>query len=462
MKHVKTELSDNLEERELLATRLTGLQSLTSEIIHLLHAQTFSTQGVKTVKNICEDFCNLLLRHFDRGSAAIYFYDDNDHLETTFKSSLESVEESAALKASGLLLGHVLENGTEQLFWLDEDSRRVPDLAQLLESAGKLSAIGLPISSAEKVSGVLVVMATGSALAENLSTIRFITAPIMIAIGNVERVQALQEQRNHIEQLVQELQERGLALEDANRELRRVALYRSLFLARLSHELRTPLTSILGFAEILLDHEKLSEAQRRFCEKIRSSGFQLETSLKHLIALSRIEADQTDLFLHEFSLIDAMRDSCMALSGRAQKNNVQIDFDAQADLPTILSDEAKLRQVFYNFIAFAIDRTPGGGSVNIRVTHRDEWFKIGITDSGEPLKDQEMILEPTDVPVPGRLGTNLSELGVAIGRRLVEMLSGKLLLAGSASGLTVTIDLPLKTQQKPSLQQSQFSAELPS
>src|SRR5262245_24326537 len=60
-----------------------------------------------------------------------------------------------------------------------------------------------------------------------------------------------------VELLIHELRKRTAELEEANRELRRVSHYRSLFIARMSHELRTPLTSILGFSEILLDHEQL-------------------------------------------------------------------------------------------------------------------------------------------------------------------------------------------------------------
>src|SRR5436190_4364247 len=99
-----------------------------------------------------------------------------------------------------------------------------------------------------------------------------------------------------VEHLIDQLRERSAALEEANRELRRVSHYRSLFLARMSHELRTPLTSILGFSEILLDQEQLSDTQRRFCRKIQDSGLQLQASLNQLVDLSRIEAGQTEVF----------------------------------------------------------------------------------------------------------------------------------------------------------------------
>ena len=86
------------------------------------------------------------------------------------------------------------------------------------------------------------------------------------------------EANERVEHLISELKLRSAELEGANRELRRISHYRSLFLARMSHELRTPLTSILGFSEILLDQEQLTETQRRFCKKIQDSGVQLQMS----------------------------------------------------------------------------------------------------------------------------------------------------------------------------------------
>src|SRR4030095_16739727 len=97
--------------------------------------------------------------------------------------------------------------------------------------------------------------------------------------NNRAAVEKAEDER--IAELIEQLQARTVELEKANRELRHVSHYRSLFLARMSHELRTPLTSILGFAEIMIDQEKLTEAQLRFCKKIQNSGMHMAASLYH-------------------------------------------------------------------------------------------------------------------------------------------------------------------------------------
>src|SRR5919112_3277540 len=150
---------------------------------------------------------------------------------------------------------------------------------------------------------------------------------------------ALAEQRAEIERLVAELRERTSALEETNRELQRVSRYRSLFLARMSHELRTPLTSMLGFAEILLEHCELTDTQRRFCEKILASGQQLRGTVNQLVDLSRLEAGQAELFLHEFSVRETLRESCEAVARQAAKRHVTLDCEAAPDCGPVVSDE---------------------------------------------------------------------------------------------------------------------------
>lgn len=78
-------------------------------------------------------------------------------------------------------------------------------------------------------------------------------------------------------------------LTEQNRKLRESADRRAASIAHLAHELRTPLTSILGFTEILLGQEKLTDAQRNFCERIQNSAHQLQNSLVKLSELSRPE-----------------------------------------------------------------------------------------------------------------------------------------------------------------------------
>jgi signal transduction histidine kinase len=86
------------------------------------------------------------------------------------------------------------------------------------------------------------------------------------------------------------LDQRIATLESENLKLRGLAEHHSASISHLTHELRTPLTSILGFAEIMLSQEKLTDAQRNFCERIQNSAQQLQRSLNQLSEISRAMA----------------------------------------------------------------------------------------------------------------------------------------------------------------------------
>ena len=228
------------------------------------------------------------------------------------------------------------------------------------------------------------------------------------------------------------------SLEKENEELRRVAQHRSLFLSRLAHELRTPLTSILGFAEILLTQEQLSEPQRSFCERIQSSAQQLQSSLNQLSDLSRLETGEAKLKCEEFSLVDLVESVFAALSRPAEKKSIGLSLQAADALPMVLSDRVRLNQSFYNLLMLAIRRSPFSGAVTVEIAQVENGFVVTITDRGDRLNE------------PSSLGTlelaerlDGSELALAIARQNIQVLGGALKARNRPEGLEIQIQLPL-------------------
>ena len=246
---------------------------------------------------------------------------------------------------------------------------------------------------------------------------------------------------------VEELKRQNTSLEEENRRLHQIAQYRSAFLSRLAHELRTPLTSILGFAEILLTQEELTEAQRNFCERIQNSAKQLQGSLNQLADLSRLEAGRSELQREEFSLEDLFRESCAAVARQAQKGSAEVRFKVASGLPLIVSDRIKLRHVLYNFLAYAINRSPEGALVTGAVERDRRGFLIKIEDEGEQLADPTAL---EDLGSHDRRSAG-GELGLAIARQYVEVLGGALNFQNrQPRGLQIVIQLPAVLPTEPS------------
>jgi len=445
-----------VEEKRSLDARPEEFRSLSAEIVDLFYTQTLSPDIISTPSEVCEAFSSMILRHWDLCCIVIYLRDEDGHLSESAIHSHENFDEAKARAVGDQFAAAVERKGGEIQAWLGENEVQATGesdrlLGRKLEEAGLLAGVAVPIHARGILVGALVaITAFPERLRAALNGLRFIAAPVVIGIGNARRAGALREQNQRIEQLIEELRQHSSALEGANRELRHVAHYRSLFLSRMSHELRTPLTSMLGFAEIMLDYETLTDDQRRFCGKIQASGLQLQTRLTQLVDLSRLEAGQSELFLHEFSLRETLRDSCAAVGRLAQKQGVTIDCDAEADLPSIVSDEGKLRQVLYNFFAHAISRSPETESVRVNAeSYAPSQFQIIIEDKGETIQDMSSIFEPVDIGAPSEKATNMNELGLAISRRLIDVLGGTVKMESpKTKGLRVIIELPIRPTEQ--------------
>jgi signal transduction histidine kinase len=228
------------------------------------------------------------------------------------------------------------------------------------------------------------------------------------------------------------------SLQTEIRELRRNNQYRSLFLSRLAHELRTPLTSILGFSEILLSQEKLTAPQRSFCERIQSSAQQLQASLNQMSDLARLETGQTQLTLEKFAIAETILDVLPALTRPAEKKRLELKFDASDDLPPMVSDPARVRQVLYNVLAYAIYRSPEKGTVTIDVGVAPAGLAIVVRDEGDRIQDTSRvgIIGPDD-------NSGTGELGMSIARQGLELLGGTVSAHNIDRGVEIRIHFPL-------------------
>ena len=428
-------------------------QGLSAEVVSLLNEQAFAQGESFTEREVCESFTGILLRHWNLCFVSTFLRGEDSGLSACASFTHGHLDSDAARELGDALAAEVLRTGEEFGVGLgaDEEGSASHGLGELMKRAGVEACVAVPIHTSGATAGVLAVASKDAGrLREAVGGVRCVGQAIVIALGNARRSAAMNEQRRRIESLVAELRSRTAELESANVELLRVGRYRSLFLARMSHELRTPLTSILGFAEILLDQEHLSDTQRRFCGKIQSSGFQLQASLNQLVDLSRLEAGHTELFLHEFSLRETLRESCAAVSRLAHKQGVTLDCTTAPELGGIVSDEGKLRQVLYNFLAFAIGRSPAGATVNVRaVPEPGGRLRIEIADGGERLQDPALLFEPVDIDAPNERGTNMNELGLVIAHRLLDVLGGSVTLHDlEPTGLSVHLNLPACPTEK--------------
>ena len=243
-----------------------------------------------------------------------------------------------------------------------------------------------------------------------------------------------------------ELGEVNVALYEANQ-------VKTEFLANVSHELRTPLNSIIGFADLLADNQE--EKVGRFSRNISIAAKSLLAMINDMLDMAKIEAGKTNVRMDKVAVLDTCQTLLTLMQPLADKKDIDLQGELDADLPIAVTDGGKLQQILYNLLSNAVKFTPAAGSV-VLAAHlepaRNEGdpgeIVLAVRDSGPGIAeaDQANIFEKfyrVDATLTKEApGTGL---GLAICKKLASLLQAKLQVTSEPGvGTTFTLRLPLE------------------
>ncbi len=249
--------------------------------------------------------------------------------------------------------------------------------------------------------------------------------------------------------------ERTDELQRANTALERASRLKSEFLATMSHELRTPLNAIIGFAEVLKDEivGALSAEQKEYVGDIHSSGQHLLNMINSILDLSKIEAGKLELNYEEFPVGVAINEVLNTVVGFSNKKGIPIQTHIQQDVPPLIADKVKFKQIMFNLLSNAVKFTPENGRITINANLVNQHLKIAVSDTGIGIKheDTDKIFEAfrqLDASHARRYeGTGL---GLTLTKRLVELHGGRIWVDSEyGKGSTFTFTLPLEPPRSP-------------
>jgi signal transduction histidine kinase len=228
-----------------------------------------------------------------------------------------------------------------------------------------------------------------------------------------------------LDQKLGEMAETNVSLFEANR-------IKNEFLANVTHELRTPLTNIIGFAELLRDgpHSDANGRAARYAENILISGRILLEIINDLLDLAKIEAGRVELNVESVRAEELCATMVDFTRPAAEKKGLQIAFAADDDLPTLITDRSKLRQVLFNLLSNAVKFTPPEGAITIRAVREGPGHvRISVTDTGPGIAAEhghlifEKFRQIDGSATREQAGTGL---GLAIAKELAELLGGEI------------------------------------
>jgi PAS domain S-box-containing protein len=152
-------------------------------------------------------------------------------------------------------------------------------------------------------------------------------------------------------------------------------------LAGVAHELNNPLTAILGVTELLRENQGFEESSKRQLDLTHRQARRAARIVQNLLEFSRPASPQKNPVD-----VNTLIERTLQLQDHSlRRNNIQVDFQAQPDLPAVIGDANQLIQVFLNLVTNAeqaIREVREAGRVQIRAGRIGSHISVTVQDDG--------------------------------------------------------------------------------
>jgi PAS domain S-box-containing protein len=264
-----------------------------------------------------------------------------------------------------------------------------------------------------------------------------------------ELKQLNQDLESRIRAATAHLEEQNAQLLWQAHEVDKANRLKSEFLASMSHELRTPINAIVGYAALLLEgmFGQLTDQQRDPLNRTRSAADHLRALIDDILDLAKIEAGKMAFTLESLSLADVVKEAGQQMEQMLRRKSLSYTVDIPPDLPLIVSDRTKLKQVLFNLLSNAMKFTNKGG-VSVVVREHAMGVRLDVNDTGIGIKPEHLSVIWEDFRQVDQSRTREfggTGLGLSITRKLVERLGGTISVESIVGvGTTFTVMLPLE------------------
>lgn len=243
----------------------------------------------------------------------------------------------------------------------------------------------------------------------------------------------LQDLANRVGTVVQHLQ-------DSQRATLRAEQLATLgqLAAGLAHELRNPLTSIKLLLQPEPEDQRPPTLDGQDLAVLRHEVDRLEHTLQTFLDYAR----PPRLEKRPVVVRTLLQQTVEFVSPRARQWGVEIVCQCPEQVRRIEADAGQMRQVFLNLLLNALDASPSGSRITVRMSHpAAHWLVIEIADQGPglPAEHGDRIFEPFVTTKEGGTG-----LGLPVCRRIMSEHGGDITAANhQAGGAVFTVRLPL-------------------
>jgi signal transduction histidine kinase/signal recognition particle receptor subunit beta len=375
----------------------------------------------------------------------------------------------------------LLDDPESRLFVREIDDSSDGAALAAVEGAGYSSGLAVPMTTQEKVVGLLTAYGDNDRTEFDeddlqLATVLASTAAMGYAnaiawrqmedfsrgleVKVEERAGELKKSLAETRRLATDIEEKRDLLETAYRDLEALDEVKNQLIHRLSLDIRTPVTSLFTAAKVIRREKDIPpDKAQRLLTIIYDEAEKLMEIVQSVFQASVIATSARDIERSSVPAQNLFKKAIAPLRDLATDRDVRLQILIPSGLETVScepkSTEAALRAVIKNAIEFS-----GGGEVKLevkRVTHDDDpWLQFRVSDSGDGIPEQDLphvfdaFWQGDDSSAGKRHGIGL---GLTIAKRVVENHGGSISVVGGASGGTEVV-MSIPQSQEPVSQET--------
>lgn len=253
--------------------------------------------------------------------------------------------------------------------------------------------------------------------------------------------------------LQQEVDKATKDLQNANSRLQVLDKLKDEFVSLASHELRTPMTAIKSYLWLFLQDKEstLGDKQKKYIERAYQASDRLIALVNDMLNVSRIESGRMNLMIKPFDLPKLISEVIDELKPSAEKQNVSIILNPLNDnLPNVLGDSNKIREVLINLIGNSIKFTNQKGTITVEIIKSDNTLVTKVKDTGKGISKEDLHKLFHKFQTVGnnyltKMNTQGTGLGLYLSKSIVEMNGGKIWAESEGLGKGAVFSFSLKT-----------------
>ena len=268
-----------------------------------------------------------------------------------------------------------------------------------------------------------------------------------------------QKEKETLEISKAEEQKQKQLLMNAAEEAESASKAKSAFLLSISHDIRTPMNAIIGFTNIALHQNKVSDIHDSL-EKVQKSSNHLLSLLNDVLDFTRIESGKVTISPEPVD-ITQLTDNVLAIMNGLLYNR-DLKFEVHREIPKnpyVLADVVRIREVLVNLLGNAVKFTKDGGKITLDISSypgADEKhiiIRYVVQDNGIGMSEefQKELFKPFSQEDDANARTQYkgTGLGMAITKKYVDMMGGSIAVESKkGAGSTFTVEIPMELAEQ--------------